>query len=155
MDTLTPLDAHNSLLLDRKPEFSASSIFAVSNTLPTIQEDKSRALSIVRPASKGMYLEPANPYAGSTLSRAASNLSNGGAYRPLTANTPFEQNVRENIVSDAAPMGRIDTRQPTLPSIEPHSGSNYSRAAFRGSGPFSHASAYGIPSNPYTSVYRG
>jgi hypothetical protein len=102
-DTLTPLDARNSLLLERNKSGDAFSL----NNMP---ESK---LPLARNTSPERYhsstLEPANPYA----SPATFN-------RPLTPSTPYSgvDQSSERLLNSAAPMGR----EPTLPNVGGYGG---------------------------------
>lgn len=127
MDTLTPLDARNSLLLDRKQtpmsDPSASFSFAKTGAMQDVKvldrdSDPERYAGFTNSAP-----QPTNNYAARNLS-----VSSGGL-RPLTPSTPLPT---DNLVANAAPIGRTDmsSRQPTLPSFNapvayPNSGSGY------------------------------
>ncbi|OLN94253.1 Flavin carrier protein 2 [Colletotrichum chlorophyti] len=91
MDTLTPLDARNSLLMDRKdPE--AGTTFSMSSV----------------PEKKDHRSDSPDHYLGGPTN---------GPYRPLTPNTPYNGNTNgsnENLVLGAAP---IADRKPTLPNV--------------------------------------
>lgn len=121
LDTLTPLDARNSLLKERTDS-------GLSNTADSMSVAKSAAMQDAKPirphrsSSPDRYLgvEPANPYG-----QSASLM--GNTSRPLTPATP---SADASLVSNAAPIGRSDTRQPTLPNIGGDSygyGGGYSR----------------------------
>ncbi|KAI2621409.1 hypothetical protein GGS26DRAFT_569053 [Hypomontagnella submonticulosa] len=106
MDDLTPLDARNSLLLDRSKtnESSITITYANANAMsdykqPINQRDSSPDQYI------GIAIEPINKY--SSLNASYS--------RPLTPNTPMGglNQSSENLVANAAPVGR----QPTLPNV--------------------------------------
>ena len=117
MDTLTPLDARNSLLLDRKQ---------------TALSDTSDSFSLSKTGAMNEKLSPLDTksdperYVGFAVTSApeqkthsaARNLSVGsnGAFRPLTPGTP---QPTDNLVANAAPFGRVDAgmRQPTLPNL--------------------------------------
>ncbi|KAH9891392.1 TRP-domain-containing protein [Xylariomycetidae sp. FL2044] len=112
-DMLTPLDARNSLLLERTKsnEYEASSTYVMTTTPhgAAAADAKSRRGSSPDPYSATH--EPANPY--SVLNAPSYN-------RPLTPSTPMMMNLgadpsRENLISHAAPPGQ--QRQPTLPQI--------------------------------------
>lgn len=130
MDTLTPLDARNSLLLDRKPtpmSDTATDTFSIAKTgamheakLGDRDSDPERYVGFANNTS-----EPTNAYAGRTLSAGS------GVYRPLTPSTPL---ATDNLIAKAAPIGQADmsTRQPTLPNLNrnvpgahPNSGLTY------------------------------
>ncbi|EFQ29294.1 transient receptor potential ion channel [Colletotrichum graminicola] len=90
MDTLTPLDARNSLLMDRKdPEHGTT--FSMSSV----------------PEKKDSRSESPDYYLG-----AGPN----APYRPLTPNAPYNHanSSQENLVLGAAP---IADRKPTLPNL--------------------------------------
>lgn len=115
MDTLTPLDARNSLLLDRKQT-------AMSDTTESFSIAKTGAMQDVKAVDRDSdperYVgfatttpsEPMNNYGPRTLSAGS------GAYRPLTPSTPL---ATDNLIANAAPIGRSDmgARQPTLPNM--------------------------------------
>ncbi|TPX08891.1 uncharacterized protein E0L32_009595 [Thyridium curvatum] len=121
-DNLTPLDARNSLLLDRPSE--KTTLFSIANT----PDEKA---SLVREASPDRYLgaaEPANPY-----SRPATAST---AYRPLTP--VGGDRPGDALIANAAAPGR----QPTLPNVgggmpgaggygHQRSGSGYSQRSYQ------------------------
>ncbi|KAK8137816.1 hypothetical protein PG984_001196 [Apiospora sp. TS-2023a] len=98
-DALTPLDARNSLLLDRK-QTNGSTTFSVSDN---IQEKQ----PLARNTSPDRYLgaEPANPYGNAAGFNSFA--------RPLTPSTPMNGGDNERLIGGAAPMGR----EPTLPNM--------------------------------------
>lgn len=102
MDTLTPLDARNSLLLDTvktKDEVN-SSTFALGANYHESKQPLTRGQSPER--FLGSDHEPANPYAMATYNR------------PLTPSQPFGADQgRENLLGSAAPMGR----EPNVPNV--------------------------------------
>ncbi|KAK2047146.1 TRP-domain-containing protein [Colletotrichum somersetense] len=106
MDTLTPLDARNSLLMDRKdPEHGTT--FSMSS-VPEKKDNRSE--------SPDYYLG-AGPNA---------------PYRPLTPNTPYNHanSSHENLVLGAAP---IADRKPTLPNVGgDYNAGGYGGAGYRG-----------------------
>ncbi|KAF6818602.1 transient receptor potential domain containing protein [Colletotrichum sojae] len=107
LDTLTPLDARNSLLMDRKdPEHGTT--FSMSSV----------------PEKKGGRPESPEPYLG-----AHGNAS----YHPLAPNTPYNNpnQSRENLVLGAAP---IADRNPTLPNVggDYHNGGYGGGGGYRG-----------------------
>ncbi|KAK2009977.1 TRP-domain-containing protein [Colletotrichum eremochloae] len=106
MDTLTPLDARNSLLMDRKdPEHGTT--FSMSS-VPEKKENRS---------------ESPDSYLGAGLS---------GPYRPLTPNTPYNHanSSHENLVLGAAP---IADRKPTLPNVGgDYNAGGYGGGGYRG-----------------------
>lgn len=97
-DALTPLDARNSLLIDRK-QTNGSTTFSMSDHVQEVKQP------LARNTSPDRYLaaEPANPY------------SNAGfnTFRPLTPSTPLNGRDEERLIGGAAPMGR----EPTLPNM--------------------------------------
>ncbi|KAM7191554.1 Transient receptor potential (TRP) ion channel domain containing protein [Naviculisporaceae sp. PSN 640] len=125
-DTLTPLDARNSLLLDRSKtgETAMSDSFSINKTgfgnekdveaakvsIPSIQETTTRDATPDRLAPNPLFARP-----GTGVSNAS--------YRPLTPSTPFGasppstsggmgiNSSRENLI------GGGDSRQPTLPTL--------------------------------------
>ncbi|KAL2756249.1 hypothetical protein ACRALDRAFT_2104735 [Sodiomyces alcalophilus JCM 7366] len=122
MDTLTPLDARNSLLLDRKdPEMgpNGETTFSMATTVEKRQSIKARAATPdpYDRAAAAMY----NSY---RHKNSDSNGSNGStaSYRALTQGTAMmyghqRNQSRENLVSGAAPVGQDLERQPTLPNV--------------------------------------
>lgn len=109
-DTLTPLDARNSLLLDRPKTESLSGSDSLSiSKIGFAAETK----EIPRPSSPERYSQ-----AGSNPMFAARPQS-GNSFRPLTPNTPLPgpNASRENLVLGVAPIGGGDMRQPTLPNV--------------------------------------
>ncbi|KAK8050361.1 hypothetical protein PG994_012091 [Apiospora phragmitis] len=103
-DALTPLDARNSLLLDRK-QSHGSTTFSVSDNVQELKQP------LARNASPDRYLgvEPANPYGNAAGFNASS--------RPLTPITPINGD-QERLIGGAAPMGR----EPTLPNMGGYGG---------------------------------
>ncbi|WYZ34451.1 hypothetical protein EsH8_I_000727 [Colletotrichum jinshuiense] len=90
LDTLTPLDARNSLLMDRKdPE--AGTTFSMSSV----------------PEKRDLRSESPDRYVGAT---------GNAPYRPLMPSTPYNNGNQssENLVLGAAP---IADRKPTLPNV--------------------------------------
>ncbi|KAK0630182.1 hypothetical protein B0T17DRAFT_214541 [Bombardia bombarda] len=136
-DTLTPLDARNSLLLDRKltSDSDMSESFSIMktgyNTDPT-----PATTTIARDAAPAQYL-PAEPAANPMFGPRAA--ANGGVYRPLTPSTPLSLSLsgsvnssRENLVASAASLeSGGDARQPTLPSLGGGSG-GYGNGGYSG-----------------------
>lgn len=111
MDTLTPLDARNSLLLDTVKSKDAADDRAFS--LNDAAHEQKQPLT--RGQSPERYLghrgvEPANPYTTATYNR------------PLTPSTPYntQDQSREQLLGSAAPMGH---QQPTLPNLGGYGGS--------------------------------
>lgn len=111
-DNLTPLDARNSLLLDRSQ----------------MDQKDSTTFSMASAVEKSGYARSSSPdrYLGNydtSYSEKPSQLSpsNGFAspYRPITPNTPisFGDQSREGLINNAAPIGYLDSRQPTIPNL--------------------------------------
>ncbi|KAI1379443.1 TRP-domain-containing protein [Hypoxylon crocopeplum] len=103
MDNLTPLDARNSLLLDRSKTNESSITISYANTVSDMKRPTRRDSSPERYI--GVALEAPNTY--SPLAPSYS--------RPLTPSMPMggPNQSREDLVSNAAPIGR----QPMLPNI--------------------------------------
>lgn len=99
MDNLTPLDARNSLLLDRAP-VPEKSMFSASADLN--EKGHSRADSAERYYQGGGDLRP--PVAP----------SGGHMYRPLTPTMPHDS---QSLLDGAAPIGVAD-RQPAVPNVD-------------------------------------
>lgn len=124
MDTLTPLDARNSLLLDRKdPELgpNGETTFSMASTVEKRQQPtKARAPSL-DPYDKAAAATYDSYYRHKISASNGSNSSNG-SYRALTQDTAVyghqRNQSRENLVSGAAPVGQDLERQPTLPNVE-------------------------------------
>lgn len=125
MDNLTPLDARNSLLLDRPRPGAQGSMLSVSSDL--------KEKSMGRPDSPERY------YPGGDALRPPVAPSGGLPYRPLTPTMPNDGT--QALVGGAAPIG-MGGRQPTLPTIEreyrgPYGqgygyGNGYGNGAYRG-----------------------
>jgi len=107
VDNLTPLDARNSLLMDR-------------NRLGTAYENDPKHPLIRQESPDSFVQSPANPYAGAT------------ALRPFTPQgyprmSPAVEESRLNLVRGAAPLGghagspprqgRSQSREPTIPNL--------------------------------------
>ncbi|KAI0125771.1 hypothetical protein BJ170DRAFT_446675 [Xylariales sp. AK1849] len=104
MDTLTPLDARNSLLLERV-KGKESTTFSLADSLQESKQPLARGQSPER--YLGIAPERANPYAAASYNR------------PFTPNTPFgNDQSRDQLLGSAAPMGR----QPTLPQMGGYGG---------------------------------
>lgn len=140
-DTLTPLDARNSLLLDRGK--SQTDAFNIGNTGPinNVPQPMShaRAVSNDRPVSalseKYLGYEPAQHYQSLSPTPAPHNMNKyaappmqgpGGQYRPLTPSSPYGSPPngdnymagRDGLLGNAAGMGsQSQFRQPTLPDV--------------------------------------
>ena len=132
MDNLTPLDARNSLLLVRPKSEHSTAAFSVANT----NEKPAVATFPARSASPERYMGYET-----TAAYAVSPPSNG-AFRPLTPITPVGvDQSRDNLVLNAAPIGRSDGRQPTFPNLGMGMGGGYSNGGY-GGGP-GYGQAYG------------
>ncbi|KAK0632144.1 hypothetical protein B0T14DRAFT_417712 [Immersiella caudata] len=117
-DTLTPLDARNSLLLDRSKESTPPlpESFSINKTgsLEAKAVPSSRDSSPDRLYSSGSDMEKGGLYAPPASS---------APYRPITPSTPMGRSLsrsssRENLMANAAPPPRLgDNRQPTLPNL--------------------------------------
>jgi hypothetical protein len=130
MDTLTPLDARNSLLLERA---KTNDTFAIANT--GLSDTKPTPAREPSPDRYFAVANPANPYNGSRP-------STGATYRPLT---PVSGSPSDNLLMNAAPLGQS---QPTIPNLRYDGGAsgNYSPAG----GNAAYAPA---PSRPYNGAY--
>lgn len=116
MDTLTPLDARNSLLLDRKLTALSDTSDSLSVTKVGAVQDELKPL-----AANSRHDSDPERYAGatSTTPEPPQLLSAGGGagYRPLTPSTP---RATDRLVANAAPIGQAGMggwRQPTLPNL--------------------------------------
>ncbi|KAK7988048.1 initiation-specific alpha-1-6-mannosyltransferase [Apiospora arundinis] len=98
-DALTPLDARNSLLLDRK-QTNGSTTFSMSDHVQEVKQPLARNTS----PDRYLGVEPANPY---------SNAAGLNTFRPLTPSTPLNGGDSDRLIGGAAPMGR----EPTLPNM--------------------------------------
>ncbi|KAK4129606.1 TRP-domain-containing protein [Parathielavia appendiculata] len=156
-DTLTPLDARNSLLLDRPK---------------TASTDLSSSLSVSKTGFTGVAVEPKEGPLGTSPDRyghkknksssdsdrlsnpmfaAHSRAPSGGSLRPLMPNAQdMTMNPsRENLVLGAAPLPRAGgMRQPTLPNLGPMGGGG-------GGYGHSHAGGYGQQGGGYGGGYNG
>ncbi|KAG8421260.1 hypothetical protein J3458_003151 [Metarhizium acridum] len=99
MDNLTPLDARNSLLLDRAP-MPEKSMFAVSSDLNKKGHLRNGSAERFYPGG-GDIRPPVAP-------------SGGHMYRPLT---PTIAKDSQSLLDGAAPIGTSD-RQPTVPNVD-------------------------------------
>ncbi|RKU46104.1 hypothetical protein DL546_005904 [Coniochaeta pulveracea] len=106
-DTLTPLDARNSLLRDHKPSESTSSTdtFSIGKTGDSFVTEKAT--------------QDPERYAGNTKPTPAPGLAvnNGPSFRALT---PVSSLPTDTLIANAAPIGSSDPlggRQPTLPDL--------------------------------------
>ncbi|KAG6002785.1 hypothetical protein E4U21_002775 [Claviceps maximensis] len=118
MDNLTPLDARNSLFLDRTP-MPEKSMFAISSDL--------NEKGLHRPEVIERY------YAQGGEIRAPVAPSGGPMYRPLT---PTDS---QSLLEGAAPLGSI-SREPSAPGSEREYRGAYGPAANYGNG---HGNEYG------------
>ncbi|KAK3393009.1 hypothetical protein B0H63DRAFT_516218 [Podospora didyma] len=111
-DTLTPLDARNSLLLDRSKTADSDASSSMSIVKTGYGADAEKA---PRSASPERYLS-AEPRANPLFAPRPPN--GGAAYRPITPSTPLatlaDNSSRENLLGTAVTS---DTRQPTLPNL--------------------------------------
>ena len=156
-DTLTPLDARNSLLLDRPKSESAFESFSITKTGSALQTS-----AVPPPLPRNQSPDPLYPGAdlekGSGPSLFAPRAADGIAYRPITPATPLplsvENSSRDNLVQSAAPVGGMTaTRQPTLPNlISDYRGASGLRpqqqqpgAGYGGYGGYNYPSTYGRP----------
>ncbi|PKS07928.1 hypothetical protein jhhlp_006538 [Lomentospora prolificans] len=111
MDNLTPLDARNSLLLDRSQfDNKGSTTFSMASTVEKTGYARSPSPekylgNYEASYNKPSQLSPSNDYAS--------------PYRPITPNTPvaYGDQSREGLISNAAPIGHADMRQPTIPNL--------------------------------------
>ena len=152
-DTLTPLDARNSLLLDRSKSAEVPPLpdsFSINKTgfaadtksIPSTRGSSPEQLySIGSDAEKRPGL---NPLYGLPS-------GNPPAYRPITPSTPLSMGAgnssRENLVLNAAPPPKLpDSRQPTLPNLggygprPPQSSGGFSQGGY---GDFGYGQPYG------------
>ncbi|KAK6189596.1 hypothetical protein LQW54_013100 [Pestalotiopsis sp. IQ-011] len=105
MDTLTPLDARNSLLLDpiKDKDHPHATTFSLGDH---VQESK-QPLTRGQSPERYMGAELANPYSISSYNR------------PLTPNQPYgADQSHEQLLGGAAPMGR----EPTVPNVGGYGG---------------------------------
>ena len=120
MDTLTPLDARNSLLLDRSKLATADSAASFSVANVGVQE-KQNILPVSRDNSPERYLG-AEPERGRTVSAG----DNRAVYRSLTPTPPNDENLSsENLLRTSRLPGSQDMRQPTLPNVGGYNESPY------------------------------
>ncbi|KAG5985100.1 hypothetical protein E4U55_001604 [Claviceps digitariae] len=122
MDTLTPLDARNSLFLDRTP-LPEKSMFAVSSDL----NEKGRH----RPEVVERY------YANGGEIRAPVAPSGGPMYRPLTPSSSGSDS--QSLLEGAAPLGSM-SRETSVPAGEREYRGTYGPATNYGNG---HGKGYG------------
>ncbi|KHN99947.1 Transient receptor potential (TRP) domain containing protein [Metarhizium album ARSEF 1941] len=115
MDNLTPLDARNSLLLDRAP-LPQKSMFSVSGDLNEKGHVRNGSAERFHPGGSDMR-RPVAP-------------SGGHMYRPLT---PTLANDSQGLLDGAAPIS-VSDRQPTLPTIDREYRGSYGPSARYGNG---------------------
>ncbi|KAK3693884.1 hypothetical protein B0T22DRAFT_54809 [Podospora appendiculata] len=141
-DTLTSLDARNSLLLDR-------SITGASDLSESLSINKTGYGSDVkeihpRESSPDRYLR-AEPLPNPVFAPRPPTIGSA-AYRPLTPSTPFSDNLlnssREQLTMTGVSIGD-DTRRPTLPSLG-GGGGGYSNGGY--------SAGYGAPGGGYRSA---
>lgn len=102
MDALTPLDARNSLLMERTKSNESGTTFSFSND---VQDTKQ---PLARNTSPDRYLNATPEHANLYVTDGARQL------RPLTPVTPMGADAsRENLVLNAAPF----ERRPTVPNV--------------------------------------
>ncbi|KAL8419749.1 hypothetical protein RB594_002787 [Gaeumannomyces avenae] len=162
VDNLTPLDARNSLLIDRtKSNQDSSTTFAVANTV-----DEKKSMSQMSYPDRYSN-DAANPYANRKAPSATDSFK-ADTFRPLTPSAPMAYNDegKDTLISSAAPIGRADSRQPTLPvfnsgpgygpprdnSFTPapgYGGGGYSQGAYGQSGYNQGGYGYGAPPRGY------
>ncbi|KAK9794532.1 hypothetical protein AB5N19_00349 [Seiridium cardinale] len=107
MDTLTPLDARNSLLLDpiKTKDEPSTTTFSLNDNFQESKQPLTRGQSPER--YLGSANEAANPYSVATYNR------------PLTPSQPYGgDQSREQLLGGAAPMGR----EPRLPNAGGYGG---------------------------------
>ena len=108
-DTLTPLDARNSLLLDRPGSGQSRTALAI----PKINTEKSSG-----------YLSPRDPYAVEDGLQPPMAPSGGPMYRPLTPTT--SNDVNQRLINTAAPFGQGGQYS------QPNQGYRYGDEGYRG-----------------------
>ncbi|KAK4158459.1 putative flavin carrier protein 3 [Chaetomidium leptoderma] len=132
-DTLTPLDARNSLLLERSKTASSDLSSSLSFSKTGFAADDETKDTAARATSPEQYSNSNNNNNDrlSANPMFAPRAPSGGSLRPLTPNMSLPvpgQNLnpsRENLVMGAAPLGGAngnsggggDMRQPTLPNL--------------------------------------
>ncbi|KAL2271177.1 hypothetical protein VTJ83DRAFT_548 [Remersonia thermophila] len=126
-DTLTPLDAHNSLLVVRTKTAGSD----LSSSLSIAKTGTAAFETEKRPGQYGTGDFKTNPDRLSNpvfAQRVQAPANNGGGFRSLTGNAGMQganNNVsRENLLMGAAPpagapgANDLDMRQPTIPNID-------------------------------------
>ncbi|KAL2141030.1 hypothetical protein VTI28DRAFT_2920 [Corynascus sepedonium] len=171
-DTLTPLDARNSLLLDRSKTVGSddSSRSSVSKPglapLVSVGTEKSTVGNPISPERYNNNDHKRNDSARLSDPMSAPRAPSGGSFKPLplvSATTIDLNPSRENLVAGAAPIGgnggSLDLRQPTLPNL----GTGYGNFDFGGQAqgggyaaaqPRGQAGGYGSGYGGYSGVYR-
>ncbi|KAG7125027.1 Flavin carrier protein 1 like [Verticillium longisporum] len=153
MDNLTPLDARNSLLLDRKdPEAgpNGETTYAMASA---VEKNQASVASHARDPSRDMYDHAAaaqyNTYHKNHPSQASNSLNFLGgsvhpAYRPLTPSTPMHERSisREGLMSSAAAVGQAVTRQPTVPDMGGNGGDRSYHKQGYGQGGYGQGAGY-------------
>lgn len=113
MDDLTPLDARNSLLLDRPQTGAGTSIFSVSSTMK--EKSAMRPQSSERYAAQGDGLRPVPSIPGGFP-----------MYRALTPTGAGDS--AHNLIQPTLPLGSLEGRQPTLPNLNGYGAGGYGSA---------------------------
>lgn len=115
VDALTPLDARNSLLLDRPKtdDSDSTTTFAVANTMDE------KAQSVRNTSDRYLSPGPRNPYPSERPSTGGGDTFRADTFRPLTP----QYGDKDNLLVGAAPIAARETRQPTLPTLG--GGGNY------------------------------
>lgn len=113
MDTLTPLDARNSLLLDRPQAGPAPSILSISSTMREKQAAR---------------VDSSEQYAAPVADEPRPALSGVPTYRALTPTGPNDST--QNLIQPTPSLGGLEGRQPTLPNLGGYGGGGYG-AAYR------------------------
>lgn len=130
MDNLTPLDARNSLLLDRSQlDNKGSTTFSMASAVEKSDYEKS---GYTRSPSPERYLGYDSSYNKPQQQQQLSpNNDYTSPYRPITPNTPLSyggDQTREGLIRNAAPIGQFDSRQPTLPNVDGYGQQPYGNA---------------------------
>lgn len=128
-DSLTPLDARNTLLMGERKKFEGTTF-----SMATVPDSKDKRLS--RDSHPDSHYfggsrttpEPANPYAGGLAVGHSHSQSRSFSQRPLTPSYDDIDEDRDTLISHAAPIDR----QPTLPSVG--GGHGYSSSGGGGGG---------------------
>ncbi|SPN97590.1 related to calcium-related spray protein [Cephalotrichum gorgonifer] len=117
IDTLTPLDARNSLLLDReKSSAGGSTTFSMASAVPPEKQGLNRGPM----DSSDRYVGYAVSSYGDDSKLSPYRAAGSGQYRPITPVTPMGDQDRVGLVAAAAPIGIDDDRQPTVPNVGPY-----------------------------------